>query len=71
MPSSFSNFDLLNFWDESEYATREYVSEPVSDALIHSVEAELGYKLPASYIALMRHQNGGIPKKGIVTLTCR
>ncbi len=63
MPSAFSNFDLANFLDESEYATREYVSEPLTDTLIHSIETELGYKLPTSYIELMRHQNGGIPKK--------
>ena len=43
------------------YALKEYVSDPPSDELIASVEEELGYKLPASYIWLMKQHNGGIP----------
>ena len=38
-----------------------YTSDPPSDELIASVEEELGYKLPASYIWLMKQHNGGIP----------
>ena len=40
---------------------KEYASEPPSDELIASIEQELGYKLPASYIWLMKQHNGGIP----------
>ncbi|MFD0621314.1 SMI1/KNR4 family protein [Paenibacillus sp. GCM10027629] len=58
----FSNMSLVDFWDDSEYARKSYLSEPPTDALIASIEEELGYKLPASYIALMKQQNGGIPK---------
>lgn len=58
----FSDEFLSDFWEKSEYARQEYVSEPPTDELIASIEEELGYKLPASYIALMKHQNGGIPK---------
>ena len=43
------------------YALKEYVSDPPSDELIASVEEELGYKLPAAYIWLMKQHNGGIP----------
>ena len=57
----FEGFDLTNFWDDSMYAQKEYVSEPPSDELIAGVEEELGYKLPASYIWLMKQHNGGIP----------
>ncbi|MEQ2398161.1 immunity protein Imm33 domain-containing protein [Merdimmobilis hominis] len=57
----FEGFDLTNFWDDNWYARKEYVSEPPSDELIASVEEELGYKLPASYIWLMKQHNGGIP----------
>lgn len=57
----FEGFDFTDFWDDSLYALKEYVSEPPSDELIASVEEELGYKLPASYIWLMKQHNGGIP----------
>jgi len=57
----FEGFDFTNFWDDNEYALKEYVSAPPSDELIASVEEELGYKLPISYIWLMKQHNGGIP----------
>ena len=57
----FEGFDFTNFWDDNEYALKEYVSTPPSDELIASVEEELGYKLPAAYIWLMKQHNGGIP----------
>ena len=57
----FEGFDLINFWDDNWYALKEYVSDPPSDELIASVEEELGYKLPAAYIWLMKQHNGGIP----------
>lgn len=57
----FSGFDFIGFWDNSSYAKTAYTCDPPTDALIASVEAELGYKLPASYIWLMKQRNGGIP----------
>ena len=57
----FEDFGLTNFWDDNWYALKEYVSDPPSDELIASVEEELGYKLPAAYIWLMKQHNGGIP----------
>ncbi|MCR8842443.1 SMI1/KNR4 family protein [Paenibacillus sp. SC116] len=58
----FSNMSLDDFWDDSDYARESYLSEPPTDEMIASIEEELGYKLPSSYIALMKQQNGGIPK---------
>ncbi|WP_433945064.1 SMI1/KNR4 family protein [Paenibacillus sp. SN-8-1] len=58
----FSGMSLSDFWEDSYYAREEYVNDPPTDELIASIEEELGYKLPASYIALMRQQNGGAPK---------
>jgi hypothetical protein len=57
----FAGFDLTNFWDDSDYALKEYVEQPPSSELIASIEQELGYKLPAAYIELMQRHNGGIP----------
>jgi cell wall assembly regulator SMI1 len=50
----FKDFDFSDFWDDSEYSLNEYVEEEPTDELIKSVEHELGYKLPASYIELMK-----------------
>lgn len=57
----FANFDFTNFWDDSDYALEEYVNDIPSDELIKSIEKELGYKLPDSYIYLSKQHNGGIP----------
>lgn len=57
----FEGFDFSNFWEDSEYALKEYVSEPPTEEMIDSVERELGYKLPDSYIWLMKQHNGGVP----------
>lgn len=59
----FENFDFTDFWYESDYYNARCVSEPPTDALIAEIEQELGYKLPASYIALMKLHNGGTPAK--------
>ncbi|MHA3774082.1 SMI1/KNR4 family protein [Verrucomicrobiota bacterium sgz303538] len=55
------NFDLTDFWKDSDYARKVYVGAPITDEMIRSVETELGYKLPNAYIELLRSQNGGIP----------
>ena len=57
------DFDLTNFWEDSDYARQEYVGAPVTEEMIQSVQAELGYKLPGAYIELLRSQNGGMPAK--------
>lgn len=58
----FKDFDFTDFWDDSDYSLQEYIEKPPSDELIQSIEEDLGYKLPASYIELMKQHNGGIPK---------
>ena len=59
----FDDFDVSDFWEPSEYAQREYTSAPPTDAVVAEVERRLGYKLPSSYVELMREQNGGIPRR--------
>jgi tetratricopeptide (TPR) repeat protein len=53
--------DTANFWDDSEDAFAQYISESPTDDLIASVEEELVFKLPASYVSMMKLHNGGIP----------
>lgn len=62
---TFPGLDLDSFWDDSEYARDAYVDEPPSPELVASIEAELGYRLPRSYVRLMRWQNGGIPRNTV------
>jgi hypothetical protein len=62
MSRPFSDFDFTDFWEESEYAEKAYQDDPLTDEMVKAAEAELGYKLPLSYVTLMRNRNGGIPK---------
>ncbi|MDR2639505.1 MAG: SMI1/KNR4 family protein, partial [Helicobacteraceae bacterium] len=59
----FAGFDFSDFWDDSAYALQNCVGEYPDDELIGSVEKELGYKLPDSYIEFIKLHNGGAPKK--------
>lgn len=65
----FKNFDFTGFWNESSYSERDYTEEFPDDEMIASVEQELGYKLPASYVELMRIQNGGLVEKSCFPTT--
>jgi len=61
MPEPFAGIDFSDFWNEAEYYAEEYTDDPLTPEKIALVERELGYKLPAAYIALMRNRNGGAP----------
>ncbi len=58
---AFEDFDLAGFWDDSDYALKAYVEAPFTADELASIEQELGYKLPAAYVALLKGHNGGIP----------
>ncbi len=63
MNEPFHGFDLSDFWEDSNYARKEYIDDPLTPEKVATVENGLGYKLPAAYIALCKWQNGGIPKR--------
>ena len=67
----YGDYDLTNFWDESDYANREYVDESPSQLAIDVVQERLGYRLPATYIELSRHQNGGLLRKTCIRSSSR
>ena len=61
----FEDFDVSAFWEDSDYAREEYVGAALTPSMVGEVEGLLGVSLPASYLELMRTQNGGMPR-----LTC-
>ena len=54
MSKIFADFDVQQFCKPSEYALKEYVGGPLTDETVAAVERELGHKLPASYVELMK-----------------
>ena len=58
----FEDFDFTDFWND-DAENMDLIGEPPSDELIVEIEKELDYKLPASYIWLMKQRNGGLIKK--------
>jgi hypothetical protein len=54
MTEPFAGFDLSNFWKDCDHARMEYVEDPLTLQKVAAVEASLGYKLPAAYIALSK-----------------
>ncbi|GGG20360.1 hypothetical protein GCM10010913_48230 [Paenibacillus aceti] len=60
-PQPITDPEWSEFWNDSESALKEYVSDPVTDEQIASIEEGLVFKLPASYIRMMKLHNGGVP----------
>ncbi|MBL7684957.1 MAG: SMI1/KNR4 family protein [Deltaproteobacteria bacterium] len=58
-----SDFNLTSFWKNDDIAGKEYVGATITQEMILSVQKRLGFRLPPTYIELLRIQNGGIPKK--------
>jgi hypothetical protein len=50
-------------WDDFFAASDEYTGPPLTDAMVATAEAVLGYKLPVAYLQLLRVKNGGVPKR--------
>lgn len=61
--SNLKDFNWTGFWNDVDYAFESYIGKPVTDKDIKAAEAELGYTLPAAYIELLKHHNGGVLHK--------
>lgn len=48
-----------SLWRDDAYYAKTCVGEPLTEAIILEAETKLGYKFPASYLNLMKSQNGG------------
>ncbi|MDP9504911.1 SMI1/KNR4 family protein [Pseudomonas protegens] len=53
------DIDLDAFWDRATHC--KINQAPASAAMIAELQAELGYRLPPSYVAFMNRYNGGRP----------
>ncbi|MBF1204302.1 MAG: SMI1/KNR4 family protein, partial [Fusobacterium periodonticum] len=60
---SFDEDVLKNLWNNDKYSLEEHVGKTPTDEDFEKVEKDLGYRLPESYKALMRIQNGGELRK--------
>ena len=60
---AFEDFYPRGFWNDAEWA-KKYSVEPKPRApRTASIEEELGYVLPRSYVWLMTRHNGGTPAR--------
>lgn len=66
---ALEGIDLDDFWDDCEYSLSHYVEPHPSNELIASIEAEIGYTLPAAYIELARLHNGGMVTRSCFPMT--
>lgn len=59
-PERLCDMDLADFWHDTRESQRRHQSAEADYRLIREVEEQLGYKLPGSYIELMKKHNGGL-----------
>src|SRR4051812_3500916 len=50
-------------WDDVLQYSEYYSGPPLTDVMVKEAEIKLGYTLPSSYVKLLRHTNGGIPRR--------
>jgi len=65
----FDGMEFADFWDDNPYYARKYTEPSPDDGLIAEVEAELGFRLPDSFIELARIRNGGGVKRNRYPMT--
>ncbi len=58
-----NEMDIFGLWDTDPEALRIGQGPSCTDEMIRVAEQELGYKLPESYIWLVKQQNGGYLKR--------
>lgn len=63
----FENVNLDEIWYESE-DSKKYDCGPLDDETIKKTEEQLGFKLPESYIYLMKKHNGGLLRKNYLAI---
>ena len=69
MSDVFEGFDLDNFLIRGDNEDCEWIGSPLTETMIAEAEAETGYRLPASYLQLLRTQNGGAPVHSVFPMS--
>lgn len=60
--ASIGEAEIGDFWDDHAETAEQFVLAPPTDEQIAAVEEQLVFKLPASYIKMMKLHNGGVPR---------
>lgn len=55
----YEDIDVNKMFDNESSYGKEFKFEPITEEMIKRAEEKLGYKLPNSYIELLKLQNGG------------
>lgn len=61
--TGLANFDFEGFWNDCDYSLEKYTGSEPAGADIAEAQAALGYRLSASYKALIKTRNGGLLAK--------
>ncbi len=51
---------MVGFWSD---IIDDHTGPPLTESMVYAAETALGYKLPQSYLELLRIRNGGYPHK--------
>ncbi|WP_339277152.1 SMI1/KNR4 family protein [Paenibacillus sp. FSL W8-0426] len=60
--ASIGEAEIGDFWDDHAETAEQFVLAPPTDEQIAAVEEQLVFKLPTSYIKMMKLHNGGVPR---------
>jgi len=62
-PADLALADAPDFWEDFFDDSNGFTGPPLTEEMIAEAEAALGYRLPQSYLRLIRVKNGGSPKR--------
>lgn len=55
-----TDMDFSDFWHDIRESERRYMSAPADIKTVYAIQEKLGFKLPGTYVELMKQHNGGL-----------